>query len=66
MSESNQKWHIQGSRVYGDGWSYNLTNRTDAVQLCTTLNNYEIRLTENQNIMTILKKHLNNIEEHEK
>jgi len=64
MKESESKpYKVQGSRVYGCGWSYNLTNRTDAVHLCQTLNNYEIRLTENQNILDILKKHLTNLED---
>ena len=35
------EWKIQGSRVYGNGQSYNCTNRVTAEQLHNTLNNYE-------------------------
>ena len=35
------KWKIQGSRVYGNGQSYNCHNRVTAIQLQNTLNNYE-------------------------
>ena len=52
MSEDrvNQpKWNIQGSRVYGDGQSFNCTNRITAEQLHNTLCNYEkdFKLTQN-------------------
>ena len=39
------KWNIQGSRVYGNGFSYNLTSRIDAERLVTTLNKYETEIT---------------------
>ena len=43
MSESESKWNIQGSRVYGKngGGSYNCTNKITATDLCNLLNNYE-------------------------
>ena len=41
MSESNKKWKIQGSRVYGKGHSYNCHNRVTAEQLYHTLTQYE-------------------------
>ena len=47
MSENrvNQpKWNITNSRVYGEGMSYNLTNRVTAEKLHSTLNNYEIQI----------------------
>ena len=39
MSESTYK--IQGSRVYGNGQSFNCTNKVTAQDLCNTLNQYE-------------------------
>lgn len=42
----NQPYRIQGSRVYGNGQSYNLHNKVTAEQLHCTLN----RLTETQNL----------------
>ena len=48
MSESTYK--CQGSRVFGQGYSYNLTNKIDAERLCSTLNNYEQNLQLEQNI----------------
>ena len=44
------KWKIQGSRVYGNGQSYNCTNKITAEQLCNTLNNYENTTRLNKNI----------------
>ena len=44
MSEDrvNQpKWSIQGSRVYGNGRSFNCTNNITATQLQNILNQYE-------------------------
>lgn len=38
------KYKTEGSRVYGAGTSYNLTNKITAVELCNTLNNYETAL----------------------
>ena len=35
------KWKITGSRVYGDGASYNCTNKVTATDLQNRLNNYE-------------------------
>ena len=37
----SEKYSIQGSRVYGDGKSFNLNNRITATQLQSTLNQYE-------------------------
>lgn len=39
MSETTYK--VNNSRVYGAGWSYNLTNQKDAIKLAETLNQYE-------------------------
>ena len=39
--ESESTYRVQGSRVYGNGYSYNLNNRVDATKLCETLNHYE-------------------------
>lgn len=36
----NQPYKIEGSRVYGQGQSYNCTNKITAEQLCQTLNQY--------------------------
>ena len=44
------KWQIQGSRVYGNGQSYNCTNKVTAEQLQHTLNTYETILELNKNI----------------
>lgn len=43
------KWKIKGSRVYGNGKSYNCTNKITAEQLYCTLTQYEktIQLTQN-------------------
>lgn len=63
MSESTKQYNIQGSRVYGKGWSYNLTNKTDAVHLCERLNTYELTTnnTNDKQLKQIHKK-LENIE----
>ena len=39
-----QKWKIQSSRVYGEGMSYNLTNKVTAEKLYNTLNGYETQI----------------------
>ena len=55
MSENrvNQpKWSIQGSRVFGDGKSFNCTNVVTATQLHNTLTQYEHDLNLEQNITT--------------
>ena len=44
------KWQIQGSRVYGNGQSYNCTNKVTAEQLQHTLNTYEKTVQLNKNI----------------
>lgn len=43
------EWNIKGSRVYGDGKSFNCTNKITAETLYNTLTNYEkdIQLTKN-------------------
>ena len=38
------KWNIEHSRVYGQGMSYNLTNKVTAEKLYNTLNGYEIKI----------------------
>ena len=52
MSEDrvNQLYKIQGSRVYGNGNSFNCTNIVTAQTLCNTLNGYEKDLQLTQNI----------------
>ena len=37
---SEQPYRVQGSRVYGEGQSYNCVNIVTAEQLCSTLNKY--------------------------
>ena len=37
---SEQPYKVQGSRVYGEGQSYNCVNIVTAEQLCSTLNKY--------------------------
>ena len=37
---SEQIWKTKGSRVYGDGQSYNCINVVTAERLCNTLNKY--------------------------
>ena len=44
------KWKIQGSRVYGNGQSYNCTNKITAEQLHNTLTTYEKTVELNKNI----------------
>lgn len=43
-------WKRQGSRVYGNGQSYNCTNIVTAQQLQNTLQTYENTRTTNQKI----------------
>ena len=50
MSESTEPYKVQGSRVYGQGYSYNLTSKIDAERLVTTLNKYETTSQINKNI----------------
>ena len=42
------EWKIQGSRVYGQGQSYNCTNIVNAQTLHKTLNTYETKINELQ------------------
>ena len=44
------EWKIQGSRVYGNGQSYNCTNKITAEQLHNTLTTYEKTVQLNKNI----------------
>jgi hypothetical protein len=37
---SEQPYRVQGSRVYGEGQSYNCLNKVTAENLCQTLNKY--------------------------
>jgi len=48
--ESEPAYKVNNSRVYGAGWSYNLTNQKDAIKLCETLNHYEEISRLNRNI----------------
>ena len=54
MSESTE-WQIQGSRVYGNGRSYNCTNKITAIDLCNLLNGYENEIQLNNTIGKDLK-----------
>ena len=47
-SDTMKQWKIQGSRVYGNGQSYNCTNNVTATQLHNTLRNYQTQITELQ------------------
>lgn len=44
------EWKIQGSRVYGNGQSYNCTNKITAEQLHNTLTTYEKTVELNKKI----------------
>ena len=46
------EWKIQGSRVYGNGQSYNCTNKVTAQQLYNTLTKYHQTTTLNKDIET--------------
>ena len=50
MSESTEIYKIQGSRVYGQGKSFNCTNIATAKDLQGILNEYETYKTLNTNI----------------
>jgi hypothetical protein len=39
---SNEPYRIKGTRVYGEGQSYNCVNIVTAEQLCSTLNKYYV------------------------
>ena len=52
----NQKWSIDHSRVYGRGYSFNLTSKVDAERLYHTLNNYEEKITTTEHNHTKLQK----------
>ena len=54
MSETTYK--VDNSRVYGAGWSYNLTNQKDAIKLCEILNHYETTVNLQSNIDTQFDK----------
>ncbi len=45
----NQTYKCQGSRVYGQGSSYNCTNNITATELCQKLNNLTETITLHQN-----------------
>ena len=55
MSESTE-WSIDNSRVYGNGQSYNCTNRVTAEQLLKTLTTYEQRIEHLHEIIEIEKQ----------
>ena len=50
MSDSESTYKIKGSRVYGNGRSFNCTNIATAKELQGLLNNYETYKTLNTNI----------------
>ena len=45
-----RKYKVKVSRVYGNGYSYNLTNQHDAERLCQTLNELENTVQLHKNI----------------
>lgn len=55
MSESTEIYHIEGSRVFGNGRSYNCTNKVTAIDLCNLLNGYENEIQLNNTIGKDLK-----------
>lgn len=57
MSESTT-YKTQGSRVYGNGKSFNCTNIITAKELCNLLNTYEQNVTE----YSVISMKLNKIE----
>ena len=54
------EWKIQGSRVYGQGKSYNCTNKITATELYNTLTQYEQTIQTNNTT----ENKLDNIEKH--
>ena len=50
---SERTYQVQNSRVYGNGQSYNLHNKVTAEKLCNTLNGYEIKIEQLQELMNI-------------
>ena len=48
----SEKWNITGSRVHGEGQSYNCTNKITALQLQSTLNQYEKTIQHYNEIQT--------------
>ena len=52
----NQTYRTQGSRVYGDGASYNCTNNVTAKELCNKLNNLTDTITLYKNSTIQLEK----------
>ena len=55
MKESESKWNIQGSRVYGSGHSFNCTNKVTAKDLHHILTTYEKEKQLNHTIGKDLK-----------
>lgn len=49
-------YKVQGSRVYGQGKSYNCTNKVTATELCTKLNELEKCKTEHTETEKTLNK----------
>lgn len=56
VNRVNQTYKIEGSRVYGEGVSYNCTNIVTAKDLCHRLNQYEHDLALQQSIGQKLDK----------
>ena len=52
----NETYKCQGSRVYGDGASYNCTNNVTATELCNKLNNLTETITLYNNTTQQLEK----------
>ena len=51
----NPPYKIDHSRVYGNGRSYNCTNKVTAIDLCNLLNGYENEIQLNNTIGKDLK-----------
>ena len=47
------KYTVKNTTVKGDGRSYNLNNKIDAVKLCETLNGYENKIEQLQELINI-------------
>ena len=50
------KYEQINTRVKGNGYSYNLNTKIDAIKLADTLNNYETKIEQLQKIINIEKQ----------
>ena len=51
--EGRMKYITKNTRVQGNGYSYNLNNKIDATKLCETLNGYETKIEQLQELINI-------------